>query len=539
MQLMRRRSIEATLAASDEPERQLRRSLGAWDLVVLGISVVIGAGIFSKAAMVSATQTGPAVVLSFLIAGVVCALAALCYAEFASHMPVAGSAYTFSYASMGELVAWIIGWDLILEMFFAAAVVAKAWGLYFDNVLGVFGVGGVDAHGVASGVHNTVHLGGISFDWATLVLVLALGTLLTVGTKLSTRFTGVLTAIKVGIVLLIIVVGFSFFSASKLSPFVPSSESFGASLTHGSVWTQTLFSFGSGADLSVGGTFGILAGAGTVFFAFIGFDVVATAAEETRDPRRNVPRGIIGGLAVCTTLYILVSLALSGMATPQQLRDATPDGGASATIITAFQLQPNAPEWATKVIAVGILIGLTTVVMVLLLGLTRVVFAMSRDGLLPRGLSKTSARFGTPARLQVGGAVLVALVTAFTKVDVLGNMVNIGTLSAFVLVSFGVPLLRARRRKALELEGKEDTTDAFRVPWSPALPIISGILCIWLMLQLDVETWVRFVVWLVVGFAIYFAYSYRNSQLHKHPEDVAADYREALQEAVSVATPRV
>ncbi|GAB2454089.1 APC family permease [Xylanimonas ulmi] len=539
MELMRRRSIEATIAASDEPERHLRRTLGAWDLVVLGISVVIGAGIFSKAAMVSATQTGPAVVISFLIAGTVCALAALCYAEFASHMPVAGSAYTYSYASMGEVVAWIIGWDLILELFFAAGVVSKAWGLYLDNVLNLFGLGGVDTDGVASGVHNTVHLGGgVTFDLGTVILIAVLATLLTVGTRLSTRFTGVLTAIKVAIVLLIIVVGFSYFSASNLSPFIPSSESFGDSLTHGSVWTQTLFSFASGSELSVGGVFGILAGAGTVFFAFIGFDVVATAAEETRDPRRNVPRGIIGGLVVCTLLYVLVSLALSGMATPEQLRDATPDGGASATIITAFQLQPNAPEWATKVIAVGILVGLTTVVMVLMLGLTRVVFAMSRDGLLPRGLSKTSARFGTPVRLQIGGAVLIALVTAFTRVDVLGNMVNIGTLSAFVLVSFGVPLLRKRRKAALALEGKDDASDHFRVPWSPALPIISGVLCIWLMLQLDVETWVRFLVWLAVGFAIYFGYSYRNSQLHKNPDFIAADYREALQESVGIEEPR-
>ncbi|QAY63425.1 amino acid permease [Xylanimonas allomyrinae] len=539
MQLLRRRSIEATIAASDEPERHLRRSLGAWDLVVLGISVVIGAGIFSKAAMVSATQTGPAVVISFVIAGIVCALAALCYAEFASFMPVAGSAYTFSYASMGELVAWIIGWDLILEMFFAAGVVAKAWGLYFDNVLHVFGLGGVGPDGVASGVHNTISLGGgVTFDWATVLLIAVLATLLSVGTKLSTRFTGVLTAIKLGIVVLIIAVGFAYFDASKLSPFVPSSESFGTSSGHGSVWTQTLFSFFSGADLSVGGTFGILAGAGTVFFAFIGFDVVATAAEETRNPRRNVPRGIIGGLLVCTVLYILVSVALSGMATPQQLRDATPDGGESATIVTAFELQPDAPGWATKVIAVGILVGLTTVVMVLMLGLTRVVFAMSRDGLLPRGLSRTSQRFGTPVHLQVGAGVLIAAVTAFFPVDVLADMVNIGTLSAFVLVSFGVPLLRTRRRRALAAAGKADTTDSFQVPWSPALPIISGLACIWLMLQLDVETWVRFLVWLAVGFVIYFGYSYRNSQLHKNPDDIAADYREALQEAIGVEEPR-
>lgn len=535
MQLMRRRSIEATLAASDEPERHLRRSLGAWDLVVLGISVVIGAGIFSKAAMVSATQTGPAVVISFVIAGTVCALAALCYAEFASHLPVAGSAYTFSYASMGELVAWIIGWDLILEMFFASAVVAKAWGLYLDNVLYLFGLGGIDPQGEAHGVHNTVHLGGVTFDWGTVLLIAVLAAMLTVGTKLSTRFTGVLTAIKVAIVLLIIVVGFTYFDSAKLSPFVPSSESFAGTAGHGDTWSQTLFSFVSGADLSVGGVFGILAGAGTVFFAFIGFDVVATAAEETRDPRRNVPRGILGGLAICTALYILVSIALSGMATPQQLRDATPDDGASATIVTAFELQPGAPEWATKVIAVGILVGLTTVVLVLMLGLTRVVFAMSRDGLLPRGLSRTSERFGTPARLQIGGAIAVAIVTAFFPVDVLGNMVNIGTLSAFVLVSLGVPILRARRRRMLEAQGKADTTDAFQVPWSPALPIISAALCLWLMLQLDVETWVRFLVWLVIGFAIYFFYGYRNSQLHKNPEDIAADYREALQKAAGVS----
>lgn len=534
MQLMRRRSIEATIASSDEPERHLKRTLGAWDLVVLGISVVIGAGIFSKAAQVSATQTGPSVVISFVIAGIVCALAALCYAEFASHMPVAGSAYTFSYASMGELLAWIIGWDLILEMFFAAAVVAKAWGLYLDNFLNVFGLGGVDENGVASGIHNTVQVGGVSFDWGTTLLFVVLAALLTAGTKLSTRFTGVLTAIKVAIVLLIIVVGFAYFSASNLSPFVPSAESFGGSTADASALTQTLFSFLAGAELSVGGVMGILAGAGTVFFAFIGFDVVATAAEETKDPRRNVPRGILGGLAICTVLYILVSLALSGMATPQQLRDATPDNGASATIVTAFQLQPNAPAWAAQIITVGILVGLTTVVMVLMLGLTRVVFAMSRDGLLPRGMSKTSEKRGTPVLIQVGSAVLLIVVTAFFPVDVLGNMVNIGTLSAFVLVSFGVPILRRRRERS----GAGYDTQAFRVPWSPVLPIVSGVLCLWLMLQLDVETWLRFLVWLAAGFAIYFLYGYRNSQLAKHPENIAADYREALQESVGVEEPR-
>ncbi|MFC7877987.1 APC family permease [Isoptericola sp. NPDC057391] len=537
MQLMRRRSIEATIAASDEPQRQLKRTLGAWDLVVLGISVVIGAGIFSKAAQVSATQTGPSVVISFVIAGIVCALAALCYAEFASYMPVAGSAYTFSYASMGELLAWIIGWDLILEMFFAASVVAKAWGLYFDNFLNVFGLGGVDSEGVASGIHNTVSLGGVSFDWGTAVLIVVLATLLAVGTKLSTRVTGVLTAIKVAIVLLIIVVGFAFFSASNLSPFVPSPESFGESTTHGTTMTQTLFSWMAGAELSVGGVMGILAGAGTVFFAFIGFDVVATAAEETKNPRRNVPRGILGGLAICTGLYIAVSIALSGMATPQQLRDATPDGGASATIITAFQLQENAPTWATQVITVGILVGLTTVVMVLMLGLTRIVFAMSRDGLLPRGMSKTSEKRGTPVMIQVGTAVLLVIVTCFFSVDVLGNMVNIGTLSAFVLVSFGIPILRRRQLKA---GGGEAKADHFKVPWSPVLPIVSGVLCLWLMLQLDVETWLRFLVWLALGFAIYFLYGYRNSQLGKNPSQLAADYREALQTAVGVDddTPR-
>ncbi|MDR0959910.1 MAG: amino acid permease [Propionibacteriaceae bacterium] len=516
MDLMRRRSIEASLAATGEPERHLKRTLGPGNLIVLGISVVVGAGIFSKAAVVSATQSGPAVIISFLIAGIVCALAALCYAEFASHIPVAGSAYTFSYASMGEFIAWIIGWDLILEMFFAAAVVTKAWGQYLDGLFQVFGwQTGSYADGTIAGIRNTIVIGGVECDVFNILLIAVLTCLVAFGTKLSANFSAVLTVIKVAIVLFIVVVGLTYFEASKLTPFVPEA----VPTAEVELAKQSLFSVLTGAGNSTFGYYGVLAGAGTIFFAFIGFDVVATAAEETRNPKRNVPIGILGGLGVCLVLYVLVSIALSGMATPAELV-AEAGTGAQATILTAFAV--HGVTWPAQIIAVGIIVGLTTVVMVLLLGAVRIIFAMSRDGLLPRSMSITSGKTGTPVLITIGIGVIIAIASAFFPIDLLGDMVNIGTLSAFVLVSFGVPILRKRRREAPE------HLDGYQVPFSPVLPVISGLACIWLMLQLNVETWGRFIIWLVIGLLIYFGYGYRNSQLQKHPEDIAKNYSHAL-----------
>jgi APA family basic amino acid/polyamine antiporter len=342
-------------------------------------------------------------------------------------------------------------------------------------------------------------------SWGPLLIVAIFTTLLVLGTELSARVNNVFTVIKVGIVLFVIVVGFLYVRAENYTPFVP--ESVPTSGGGGGVWTQSLFSFLSGAEPAQYGVLGILSGAALVFFAFIGFDVVATSAEEVRNPQKTLPRGIFGGLIVVTILYILVTLALTGMVSYRQLAAAE-----QPSLATAF-IDVGA-DWAAQVISVGILIGLTTVIMVLLLGLARVVFAMSRDGLLPRWLSHTTERSRTPARVQIVSGVLVALLAGFTNVDVLEEMINIGTLSAFVLVSIGVVVLRKKR---------PDLPRAFRVPASPVVPILAAVLCFWLMLNLTTLTWLRFAIWLVVGLVIYFAYGRQHSRLN-HPELVSLEH---------------
>ena len=491
--VFRRKTVEDSLAAVDDPERSLKRSLGAWDLAVLGVAVAVGAGIFSVGATAAANYAGPSVIISFIIASVVCALAVMCYAEFASALPVAGSAYTFSYATMGELVAWIIGWDLILEMLLAAAVIAKFWGVYLSDAFGLFGID----------VPTTVGIGPVDLDWGPVLIVAVFTALLAIGTKLSTRVTSVFTIIKVGITLFVIVAGFFYVRAENYTPFIPPSEpAEGASGLE-----QPLWSWMTGLEPSMYGVTGLLAGAALVFFAYIGFDVVATTAEEARDPQRTLPRGILGGLGLVTVLYILVTLVVTGMVSYRDLAAAE-----EPSLTTAFVLV--GADWAGRVISVGILVGLTTVIMVLLLGLARVVFAMSRDGLLPRGLSVTSQRYRTPLKLQIGLGVIVALVAGLSDVELLEEMINIGTLSAFVLVSFGIPILRRTH---------PDLHRSFRVPWSPVLPIFAGVACLWLMTNLTTLTWVRFLVWVVVGLVIYGFFGYRNSVAGKEPQAVVAE----------------
>ncbi|KQY46275.1 amino acid permease [Cellulomonas sp. Root137] len=479
--IFRRKSVEDSMEESLDPERALRRTLTTWDLIVLGVAVAVGAGIFSVGATAAANYAGPAVIVSFIIASIVCGLAIMCYAEFASTLPVAGSAYTFSYASMGEFVAWIIGWDLILEMLLGSAVIAKFWGVYLADALGLFGFD----------VPTTIAIGPVDVDWGPVVIVAVFTTLLVFGTKLSTRVNSIFTIIKVAITIFVIVVGFFYVNTANYSPFVPPSQP----APERTSLEQPVFAFLFGLEPTSYGVIGILSGAALVFFAFIGFDVVATTAEETKEPQRTVPRGILGGLAIVTVLYILVTVVVTGMVSYTELAAAD-----TPSLTTAFVLV--GADWAGRVISVGILVGLTSVLMVLLLGLTRIVFAMSRDGLLPRGASRTSPKYGTPVRLQIGVGIVVAIIAGLSEVELLEEMINIGTLSAFVLVSFGIPVLRKRR---------PDLTRGFRVPWSPALPIVAGVACLWLMVNLTTLTWLRFLAWLAVGVIIYFAYSYRHS----------------------------
>ncbi|MBV9092055.1 MAG: amino acid permease [Mycobacteriaceae bacterium] len=475
----RTKSVEQSIEDTDEPDSRLRKDLTWWDMTVFGVSVVVGAGIFTITASTAGNITGPAISISFIIAAVTCGLAALCYAEFASTVPVAGSAYTFSYATFGEFVAWVIGWDLILEFAVGAAVVSKGWSSYLGTVFGFSG--------------GTAKLGALTVDWGALLIIAILTTLLALGTKLSANVSAAITAVKVSVVVLVVVVGAFYFKVANFSPFVPSGR---PSPSHAE---QSVFSLLTGAAGSAYGWYGVLAGASIVFFAFIGFDVVATTAEETKNPQRDLPRGILATLAIVTVLYVAVAVVLSGMVRYTELKDTA--AGGHANLATAFKA--NGVTWAVEVIAIGALAGLTTVVIVLMLGQTRVLFAMARDGLLPRTLARTGSR-GTPVRITVLVGVLIALAASVFPIGKLEEMVNVGTLFAFVLVSGGVIVLRRSR---------PDLPRGFRAPWVPVLPIASIMACVWLMLNLTLLTWIRFFGWMVVGILVYFSYGRRHSVL--------------------------
>jgi APA family basic amino acid/polyamine antiporter len=478
MSLFRVKSVERSIEETDEPDHRLKKELSAWDLTFFGIGVVIGTGIFVLTGQQAATNAGPAIVISFALAGLACGLAALCYAEFASTVPVAGSAYTFSYATLGELVAWIIGWDLVLELALGAAVVARGWSAYLQSLF--------DLPTWLAGDNATPDFGAVG-------IVLGLTVVGVLGAKLSGRFTGVLVVIKVAVVLFVVVAGLFFVKASNYSPFVPDSKPAPAE----SGASQTLLQAFFGFEPSMFGVYGVIAAASVVFFAYIGFDIVATTAEETHNPQRDVPRGIIGSLAICTVLYILVSFVVTGMLAYDDKRMNT-----AAPLAEAFKA--NDAAWASKLISTGAVAGLTTVVLVLMLGQARVLFAMSRDGLLPVGLAKVHPRFGTPYRITIITGVAVAALAAVVPLAELANLVSIGTLFAFVLVSAGVVVLRRTR---------PDLERAFTVPGVPWLPVLSIIACAWLMVNLSVETWARFVIWMLIGFVIYFLYGNRHSRL--------------------------
>ncbi|MGW2228710.1 amino acid permease [Streptomyces formicae] len=483
--LFRTKSVEQSIRDTEEPEHALKKSLSALDLTVFGVGVIIGTGIFVLTGKIAKETAGPAVALAFVVAGLVCALAALCYAEFASTVPVAGSAYTFSYASLGEFPAWIIGWDLILELALGCAVVAVGWSGYMRSLLDTAGMHLPQA---LSGTHE----GKFGFDLLACVLVLVLTAILVAGMKLSSRVTNVIVAVKVTVVLLVIIVGAFFITGANYDPFVPPSEP----AEGGGGITAPLVQLMFGFTPSHFGVMGIFTAAAVVFFAFIGFDIVATAAEETRNPQRDVPRGIIGSLLICTILYVAVSVVVTGM---QKYSDLSTD----APLADAFKAVGH-PFWA-GLISFGAAVGLTSVCMILLLGQTRVFFAMSRDGLLPKTFSKVHPTFGTPYRstMLLGG--IVAVVAGFTSIDELAELVNIGTLFAFVVVALGVIVLRKQR---------PDLPRSFRTPLVPFVPILSVLASLWLMLNLPAETWLRFGVWMVLGVVIYFLYGRSHSRLH-------------------------
>jgi APA family basic amino acid/polyamine antiporter len=476
------KSVEDSIRDTDEPEHRLKKNLSGLDLTVFGVGVIIGTGIFVLTGLVARDQAGPAVAISFVIAGVVCGLAAICYAEFASTVPVAGSAYTFSYATFGEFVAWIIGWDLVLELALGAATVSVGWSGYLNQLLDDIGIA------LPSSIAGETAV----FNIPAIFIALAMTGVLVLGIKLSSRITAVIVAIKLAVVLLVIGVGLFHLNADNYSPFVPPAEPAAAGE---SGWHTPLISLLTGFSQGTFGWGGVLAGAAIVFFAFIGFDIVATAAEETRNPSKDLPRGIIGSLVICTALYVAVSLVVVGMQNYTELSVTAPLAGAFAA---------NGLTFFSSLISLGALAGLTSVVLILMLGQSRVLFAMSRDHLLPPTLARVHPRYGTPYKITIATGVVVAVLAGLVPLSALAELVNIGTLFAFLLVSIGVWWLRRTR---------PDLERSFRVPLINVLPWVSALASFWLMLNLPADTWARFFIWMVIGVAVYFGYGRHRSRM--------------------------
>jgi APA family basic amino acid/polyamine antiporter len=467
----------------------LRRALGPLHLVALGIGAVIGAGIFVLTGQAAALHAGPAVPISMTLVGVACAFAALCYAEMASAVPVAGSAYTYAYATMGELVAWIIGWDLVLEYAAGAATVGVGWSGHLVSLLGLFDLSIPEAlsmsptqwctaaqvaQSVAGCAHAGLNLTGAIINAPAVCIVALMSTVLVIGIRESARVNNLIVILKVAIVLLVVFVGLGHINADNWKPFIPPNS----------------------GEWGTFGWSGVLRGAGLVFFAYIGFDAVSTAAQEAKDPQKHMPIGILGSLAVCTLLYIVVSAVLTGMVRYTELNLPAP---------MAYAMEKVGAPWLIRVsIDVGAVLGLGSVILVMLLGQSRVFFSMARDGLLGSWAGKVHPRYRTPYLSTIYTGIAVSLATGLLPLQLLGQLVNIGTLLAFVLVCAGVWLLRRTR---------PDLARPFRTPLVPFVPIMGMLCCFGLMLTLPTDTWIRLAVWLAIGLVIYFAYGRRHSRL--------------------------
>lgn len=468
------RDVRSLITETAEEGHGLKKAVGVTQLTAMGVGAIIGTGIFVVIGK-GAGIAGPAVILSFVLAAVACAFSALSYAELASSIPVSGSAYTYTYATLGELVAWIIGWDLILEYGVSVAGIAVGWGGNLNAFLdAAFGYQLPDA------IAKSPSEGGV-FNLPAVFVVLAITFLLVRGVTESARVNLIMVVIKLTVLVFFLVVAFANFGTDHFTPFAP-----------------------AGVD-------GVTAAAAIIFFAYIGFDAVSTGSEEARNPARDLPWAIIGSLLICTVFYVLTSIGALGIASPDQMKDS------DAPLATALDKGAGI-GWAAGILALGAVVAITSVVLVIFYGQTRIMFAMCRDGLMPRRLATVNQRYGTPARLTIGLGVLIAILAALVPLGTIVELVNIGTLFAFVLVNIGVIILRRTR---------PEMQRPYRVPWSPVLPIIGVAFAIYLMSDLPWETWVRFVVWLAVGLIIYAAYGYRNSRLRSEPANTPGWARDA------------
>jgi APA family basic amino acid/polyamine antiporter len=495
MSIFATKSIEQLKAeAAATGEHSLKRVLGPLNLITLGIGAIIGTGIFVLTGQAAAQYAGPAIVLSMVLAGIASALAGLCYSEFASTVPIAGSAYTYGYATLGEFIAWIIGWDLILEYALGAATVAVGWSGHLNAFLHDF-LGISLPASVAAAPCTLINTAGCSPDsyinLPAVLITAAVTVLIVIGVKESANVNTAIVLVKVAVVLIVILGGAAFINSGNWRPFVPPNT----------------------GEFGAYGWSGVLRGAGVIFFAYIGFDAVSVAAQEAKNPQKDMPIGILGSLIVCTILYILVSGVTVGLVPYKQML------GSAAPLVVAIEAAEKASNGSsllhvlTMLVEVGAIAGLSSVMVVMMMAQPRIFYSMANDGLLPPFAKKIHPRFRTPHITSIITGVVVAVASGFTPIGALGELVSIGTLLAFVIVSIGVVFLRYQRP---ELERP------FRTPWVPFVPILSALVSLGLMAGLPGETWLRLVVWMAIGFIIYFAYGYKHSEVRKRDEALAS-----------------